>query len=311
MIYGEIEMNSIKRLQLKEIQKFKTDLKSYTVIRKITEGYSGDEKYKLEKDGKYFLLRIGDKERLLEREEEYQRLQIYADKDINTHKPVAFAATIDKFYSIVSWVDGTPIMDIIKRDVSKSYYQLGKKVGIELQKLHSSCQNDFKINWQNIIEKKAILFLENYHRMNIEFACSKYAEQYILKNICLISDRPQVSLHGDFHWNNCVVDAMGNVGIIDFSGNQIGDPWYEFGGLLWALEYSASFANGQIDGYFGMPPSVFWKVFKLYVALYAFEHLMYNNGTAEDIKKHICNASRMLTVFGENFELELPSFRRM
>ena len=289
---------------------FITDIKSYTIIEKIAEGYSGDEKYKIQKDGKYFLLRVGDKARLPEKETEYNRLQIYANKDVNTHKPVLFATTTDKFYSIVSWVDGTSIMDIIKKDVSKNYYQLGKKVGIELQKLHSSCQNDSRVDWQKIIEKKAGLFLENYHHMNFEFACSKYAEQYILENICLISDRPQVILHGDFHWNNCVVDEMGNVGIIDFSGNNIGDPWYEFGGLLWALEYSDSFANGQIDGYFGIPPSEFWKVFKLYVALYAFEHLMYNNGTDLDIKKHICNAGRMLKVFGEDFELELPLFRK-
>lgn len=290
---------------------FIKDINSYRIIEKITEGYSGDEKYKLEKKGKYFLLRIGDIERLYEKKKEYSRLKVYADKDINTHRPIMFGTTIDKFYSIVSWVNGTTVMDIIKKDVSKSYYQLGRKVGIELWKLHSSYKNEIeiKIDWQDIIEERATLFIENYHRMKIKFACSKYAEQYILKNIHLVSNRPQVFLHGDFHWNNCVVDEMGNVGIIDFSGNDLGDPWYEFGGLLWALEYSDSFANGQIDGYFGDPPCEFWNVFKLYVALYAFEHLMYNNGTKEDIKKRILNASRMIKIFGDNFELDVPDFR--
>lgn len=94
--------------------------------------------------------------------------------------------------------------------------------------------------------------------MHVEFACSNYAEQYILGNLDLVSDRQQVVLHGDFHWNNCVVDELGNVGIIDFSGNDIGDPWYDFGGLLWALEYSDSFAAGQIDGYFETPSEEFW-----------------------------------------------------
>ena len=289
---------------------FITDIKSYTVIEKIMEGNSGDEKYKLEKDGKFFLLRVGDKAKAAERENEYNRLRVYADKGINTHKPVTFGTTIDKFYSIVTWVNGTPVMDIIKRDVTKSYYQLGRKVGMELQKLHASCPNDERIDWQGVIQKKADLFLENYHRLDIEFACSKYAEQYIIKNTCLMSNRPKVALHGDFHWNNCVIDEMDNVGIIDFSGNDIGDPWYEFGGLLWALEYSESFANGQIDGYFNTPPDEFWKVFKLYVALYAFEHLMYSNGTPEDMKNHIFNAGRMLNVFGEDFESKWPLFRR-
>ena len=124
-----------------------------------------------------------------------------------------------------------------------------------------------------------------------------------------MAERPQVMLHGDFHWNNCVVDDNDSVGIIDFSGNDIGDPWYEFGGLLWALEFSSSFANCQIDGYFGTPPSEFWKVFKFYVALYAFEHLSFANGTLEDIEYRISNATRMLTLFGERFELDRPLFR--
>ncbi|MDE7301984.1 MAG: hypothetical protein K2N60_01540, partial [Oscillospiraceae bacterium] len=93
-------------------------------------------------------------------------------------------------------------------------------------------------------------------------------------------------------------------------GNDVGDPWYDFGGLLWALEYSESFSNGQIDGYFGTPPSEFWKVYKFYVALYAFEHLTYGNGTKEDTKNRILNAGRMIKIFGENFELELPIFRK-
>lgn len=44
-------------------------------------------------------------------------------------------------------------MDIIKKDVSKSYYSLGRKVGIELQKLHAASQTDRKIDWQKVIEE--------------------------------------------------------------------------------------------------------------------------------------------------------------
>ena len=264
---------------------FITDITSYAVVEKIAEGHSGDEKYKLEKDGKYYLLRIGDKKNLPERKAEYNRLQTYADKDVNTQKPVVFGTTIDKFYSIVSWVDGIPVMDMIKKDISKNHYSLGKKIGRELLKIHSLPLDGLRVNWQDVIEKKAALFLENYHHMNIEFSCSRYAEQYILKNICFM------------------------VGTIDFSGNNVGDPWYEFGGLLWALEYSDSFANGQIDGYFGIPPREFWKIFKFYVALYAFEHLMYNDGTPEDVNRHVVNAGRMMEVFGEDFALQLPRFR--
>lgn len=285
-------------------------VKTYKVIEKIADGCSGDEKYKLQKDGKYFLLWIGDKTMASEKKKEYDQLAIYADYDMNTQKPIVFGTTTDIFYSIVTWVEGIPIMDIIKKDMSKDYYQLGKKVGMELQKLHSLSPTNLKADWQDIIEGRAAKFLERYHHIDIEFDGSKNSEQYIGGNFCLMSDLPRTILHGDFHWNNCVVDTSGNVGIIDFSGNNIGDPWYEFGGLLWALEYSNSFANGQIDGYFDVVPEEFWKIFKFYTALYAFEHLTYSSDTPEDIKKHIFNAERMINIFGKNFELDIPLFRK-
>lgn len=285
-------------------------VKAYKVIEKIADGCSGDEKYKLQKDGKYFLLRLGDKTKSSEKKKEYDQLAIYADRDMNIQKPIVFGTAADKFYSIVSWVDGMPIMDIIKKNTSKDYYDLGKKVGRELNKLHSLAPTGLKADWQDIIERRAARFLEKYHRIGIEFDGSKNAEQYIRQNFCLMSDRPRMILHGDFHWNNCVVDTSGNVGIIDFSGNNIGDPWYEFGGLLWALEYSDSFANGQIDGYFDVVPEAFWKIFKFYVALYAFEHLTYSSDTPEDIKSHIFNAERMINIFGKNFEQDIPLFRK-
>lgn len=292
-----------------DILKFIVDVEKYTIVENIVKGYSGDEKYKLEKEGKYFLLRVGEKTKITEKKKEYDRLIMYADKDINTHKPVVFDTAFDKFYSIISWVDGTSVMDIIKKDTTANYYQLGKNVGLELRKLHSASNCDLEEKWKENIEKKIEVVLKNCHQMNCEFACSKNAEQYLIDNIRLMSDRPQVILHGDFHWNNCVVDKNGKVGIIDFSGYIAGDPWYEFGGLLWALEYSNSFVNGQIDGYFGTPPAEFWDIFKFYVALYAFEHLMYNNGTMNDIENRVANASRMLTIFGNDFEFKLPLFR--
>jgi pimeloyl-ACP methyl ester carboxylesterase len=52
----------------------------------------------------------------------------------------------------VTWVEGIPIMDIIKKDMSKDYYQLGKKVGMELQKLHSLSPTNLKADWQTYLK---------------------------------------------------------------------------------------------------------------------------------------------------------------
>ena len=87
-----------------------------------------------------------------EKKKEYDQLAIYADYDMNTQKPIVFGTTTDIFYSIVTWVEGIPIMDIIKKDMSKDYYQLGKKVGMELQKLHSLSPTNLKADWQTYLK---------------------------------------------------------------------------------------------------------------------------------------------------------------
>ncbi len=288
---------------------FIPDLSTYTIIKQITEGASGTDKYLLEKDGAQFLLRVGDKSKAEKCRQEFERLKLYADKEINTHRPVAFATSGDKFYSIVSWVAGIPVMDIIKRDTSKNHYLFGKAVGEELKKLHAASVCGKQGAWQAELRKKARAILENCNRLNIRFPGYETAEAFIANHLELLSDREAVILHGDFHWNNVVVEKD-KVGIIDFSGADIGDPWYDFGGIVWALEYSESFVNGQLDGYFkDQPPMEFWKVLKLYIALYALEHFMFSDGTEPDKRWRIENAKRMLGIFGDRFDLEVPIFR--
>lgn len=284
------------------------DIRGYEIIEKINKGYSGDEKYKLYRDGKYFLLRIGDIGRFPEIQMEYKGLERYADSGIRINMPVLLGTAGDRFYSVVTWVEGTPVMDIIKGDVSADHYELGRKVGGELRRLHSFGGNASGTGWREVLEKQADKVLSGYHKMDIWFKGAEFAEGYILKNLYLADGRPQTVLHGDFHWENCVVDGEGNVGIIDFSGSVTGDPWYDLTGVLWAAEYSGSFARGEIEGYFGDIPGDLWGVFKLYAGLYMFDHFSFSDGSAPDIGRRIKNGERMAGIWGECFERDIPLF---
>jgi len=101
---------------------FIADIDSYTVIEKITEGISGDDKYKLEKDGKYFLLRVGDVKKLSERKKEYSRLKAYVDKGINTNRPILFGTAKEPQYWILS-----------KKTLQKTIISLVKKSVLNLK----------------------------------------------------------------------------------------------------------------------------------------------------------------------------------
>lgn len=242
------------------------NIKEYHLVEEITAGYSGDKKYKLEKDGKMYLPRVGDKSSLRVKQKEFEQLRLYQKANINTQRPVEFGVLYDVFYSIVTWIDGTSVMEIIKSDLNKDYYELGRKAGIELKKIHSLSVSHNSVNWYAFIKQKAEQLISSC--ANIDMGDIKsFAERYILDNLELMRTRPSVILHGDYHWENCIINDKGEIGIIDFSGNIIGNPWYDFGDMMWVLEYSESFANGQIDGYFDVIPDEFWRVFKLYTAL--------------------------------------------
>lgn len=282
-------------------------IEEYTIITKINKGCSGDDKYQLEKDGRFYLLRVGDGLNEAIKYKEFQHLRLFVDTDVNTHRPIDFGVVGDKFYSIVTWVDGTTIMDVVKQDVTKNYYELGKKAGVELRKMHQYSHIEDKVDWYSVIKERAEHIVKVCRSRNIALV-NGYATEYLFNNLELVKGRQNVLLHGDFHWINCVVSAEGRFGIIDFAGDFIGDPWYEFGAMLWILECSESFANGQIDGYFDVVPTEFWKVFKLYTVLYAYEHLDFDNG--QDIESRIGNATRMLGIFGDDYKEDIPLFRK-
>ena len=78
------------------------EMKSYEIVEKILEGCSGDEKYKLKKDGKYFLLRISEKAKISEKRKEYDQLTGYMNTNTHTHTPILFGRNADIVYSIGS-----------------------------------------------------------------------------------------------------------------------------------------------------------------------------------------------------------------
>lgn len=65
-------------------------IREYTRISKIQAGYSGDNKYKLEKEHKFYLLRVGDKATADIKYKEFQHLRLIEHTDLNTHRPIDF-----------------------------------------------------------------------------------------------------------------------------------------------------------------------------------------------------------------------------
>ena len=50
-------------------------IEEYVIVKKINKGCSGDEKYQLEKEGRFYLLRVGDSSNAAIKYKEFQHLR--------------------------------------------------------------------------------------------------------------------------------------------------------------------------------------------------------------------------------------------
>ena len=74
-------------------------IEEYVIVKTINKGCSGDEKYQLEKEGRFYLLRVGDSSNAAIKYKEFQHLRLYVDTDVNTHRPVDFGVIGNRFYT--------------------------------------------------------------------------------------------------------------------------------------------------------------------------------------------------------------------
>ena len=132
---------------------------------------------------------------------------------------------------------------------------------------------------------------------------------YIRQHRYLVQERPAVFMHGDYHRGNMIVDAAGNLGIIDFDRAKTADPYREFKCFQWNVLVSPEFASGIIDGYFdGSIPPDFFPI----LALFAAEGLVhYVNWSVpfgeEEVNFAIENYHRQLRWF-DDFRRVVPTW---
>jgi serine/threonine-protein kinase len=291
---------------MREIPLYKT----FEKIKPISKGMSGDKKYYIEDvDGKHFLLRIADFSEYNQKRVEYEIIKNMNNLDVPMPFPVDFGVCNEgkNVYTLLSWVDGDEVEDILSTLTEKEKYKLGIKSGEILRKIHRLPAPQGRDNWLiryfSVIDER----LNAFRSEGVPFDGDKIILNYLDVNKHLLENRPQCYHHGDYHMGNMIQSKSGSLFVIDWHTvdfSNYGDPWYEFNRL--GTEFPA-FASGQIDGYFNnKPPEIFWKLLSYYLSASAITSIVWSKYFAPESLQSIIKLNKDILYWFNDMKSDYP-----
>ena len=276
-------------------------------------GWSKVHKFRVTNNNNQSLIvRLSDISCFEEKKKEYDNIVRLSKINIISPKPMEFGICNNgsSVYMLLTWIDGVAVEDIIRNLDNGLQYDFGIKAGQLLRTIHNNSIIDTDIDWGYVYGKNIDEIIAAYRKTGIRISHEEAILGYINRNRDLLNSREQVIRHGDFHVGNLIITPDNNIGVIDFDKCCIGDPWEEFGGIVWAVRLSKEFAKGQVIGYFnGQVPDEFFKILALYIRVYALEHVVraLNHRSDERIGSIIANTDFMSAMF-DNFNTHIPNW---
>ncbi len=234
----------------------------------IDKGWSGDRKYcVVTANGETYLLRISPMDQQERKRREFENMQRLAQLGIPMCLSVELGTSMDGIYSIQSWIDGVDAEEAIMAMDEAAQYHYGLDAGRILSKIHTIPAPLDAPDWETRFNAKIDRKIAMYENCGLKYEHGQAFLNYLAQNRHLLKNRLQCWQHGDYHIGNMMINRGGNLIIIDFEKQDVGDPWEEFNRIVWCAQAAPAFASGMVDGYFdGNVPMDFWKLLALYVS---------------------------------------------
>ena len=239
---------------------------------KIERGFSSDVKFKLSVQNQNFLLRLSSVENYHQRLEEFKVMKSLVELGVKCNKPIHFG-TVEKSndkicFALYSYIEGDDAERTLANHSKKVQYEIGFKAGMDLKKINSIQAKEN--TWEEKKVKKHESYLSEYKKLDYSFPKDGQIENFIYKNIKVVSTKKSFLQHDDFHPGNIITRNGQYAGVIDFNRIVWGDPIHEFVKLGWfGKEVSEDFAKGQLYGYFKKNEidDLFWLKYSVYMAM--------------------------------------------
>ncbi len=243
-------------------------LQDYRRHEEIQKGWSGDRKYRVtDRNGVSYLLRLSPLESEARKQSGFCMMQRVAALGVPMCEPVECGVTEAGVYWIQGWIDGHDAEVVLPSCSTEEQYRYGLEAGRILARIHTIPAPLTQEPWEVRFNRKVDRKINGYRACPMQYDNGKALIDFIESHRRLLSNRPQVYQHGDYHIGNMMIDRAGRLCIIDFDRDDYGDPWQEFNRIVWCVQAAPVFASGMVDGYFeGEIPSEFWALLAFYIA---------------------------------------------
>jgi len=258
----------------------------FAVIEPISRGHSTDRKYYVETlDGQKLLLKISDISDYDGKKEQFEIIKAIDTLDINMTCPVDFGVFDNgkSVYMLLTWVDGESLHEKLPYLPVDEQYRLGVIAGDILRKIHSlAVPGNIECSYERYAQRFDYR-IKSIQKYGIKTKHEKKILDFLDGNKHLCFGRFQSIRHGDFHSVNLLLTKQNGIGVIDFGSADYGDPYEEFGRLVWNALTAPAFARGQINGYFENDvPDGFFDVATFYMLGGVLSSLFWANQFAKD-----------------------------
>ncbi|MBV1708245.1 MAG: aminoglycoside phosphotransferase family protein [Erysipelothrix sp.] len=239
----------------------------YQDVQYIHKGWSVDQKWIGIKGQEKHLIRISDISMLHRRKWEFDQITRLYQQGWPVNQPLQFIEEEDIVLGIYTYIEAEDLETNIHSLPESMQYDLGYFAGEALSAIHGLPIETDSINQYERMSKKMLKHIDAYIQKGLHFHNDHLVIEHIKNNLHLLSDRPLVFQHGDYHINNMLLIQFQHAAIIDFNRCDIGDPYEEFErAYFFSRKQSIPFVIGQLDGYFKFGiPDEFHQLMKLYM----------------------------------------------
>ena len=288
---------------------------TFSAVKEIEKGMSGDRKYYIETiEGKKLLLRIAEVANYKSKKKDYDFLCRLNEAGLPVPKAMEFGMCEagKSVYMLLEWMEGEEAEKVVPNMAEEKQYGIGVNSGQILRKIHdNSIITGVEQDWYDRYFEVITPRIEAYKNEGIPFDGAEEILSFIEKNKDLLHGRRQCNIHGDYHLGNLIINDDEELFVIDwqtvdFEGG--GDPWVDFINI--GVEHPA-FAAGQIDGYFGhQVPEEFWCLLALYLSVSAITAIVWAKYFAQDQLERVLELNRNVVSWYDKMNQVIPSWYR-